>query len=111
VLLSLKSQKSQRLFPRFRVNYDFKYSYNNKFSKCSIIDISEGGMLLKIPQILDIGDKIKLFFDEYYNTNIYAVIRHKNHNYIGIGFSDYSDEDHNYVKHFIKEIKPKNRVL
>lgn len=111
MLLSLKTQKSQRQFPRYKVNYDFKYSYNNKSAKCEIINISEGGMLIKIPQILDIGDKIKLFFDEYNNLDIQAVIKHKNYNYFGVSFFDYTEDDHNFVRQFIKDIKNKNRFL
>jgi hypothetical protein len=109
MILSLKTQKSQRLFPRYKVNYDLKYSYNKKLSKCEIINISEGGMLLKIPQILDAGDQIRLFFDEYNNSDLHAVIKHKNHNYVGINFINNSDDDYNFIRQFIKEIKSKNR--
>ena len=48
---------------RFNVNYDFEYYYNEKSSKCVILNISESGMLLKIPQILDVGDMINIYFE------------------------------------------------
>ena len=103
--------KLRRLYNRYKVNYEFKYSYNNKPSKCIILDISENGMLLKVPQILQPGDLITLIFEEIdYNLSLLAKVIYSNINYIGVSFVLDDYEDIEFIKHFIHEIKDKNRL-
>jgi len=104
--------KIRRRDHRIRVNFDFKYSFNNKQSKCSIVDISERGMLLKIPQILDIGDIINLIFEDNSigEVTIEARVIHKNNNYIGVNFIEDEYEDLTFIRHFINSIKDKNKL-
>ncbi len=108
-----RMNKSKRIFPRFKVNFDFRYFYNSTPSRCTIIDISEGGMLIKVPQILEVGDKVELVFDdnELNSMNILAKVVHKNNNYVGVTFlfDDYNDPS--FIRHFIHEIKSKNRLF
>lgn len=105
--------KIRRINPRIKVNYDFKYGFNDKFSKCTIIDISEDGMLLKVPQIFESGDKIILSFEdeEYKSIEITARVVHTNNNYIGVKYIFDEFEDNSFIKHFIHEIKDKNKFI
>jgi c-di-GMP-binding flagellar brake protein YcgR len=107
-----KIKKSKRAFPRFRVNFDFKYFYNSTPARCTILDISEGGMLIKVPQILEIGDKIELVFEDskLNSVNIMAIVVHKNNNYVGVNFLFEEYDDPSFIRHFIHEIKNKNKL-
>ena len=111
MFLVSKNQMSQRKFQRYRVNFEIRYSYNGKISKCEIINISDDGMLIKIPQILEVGDIIILLFDEHNETFINAVVRHKNYNYVGVCFIKTIDDYLAKIKDFINDIKNKNRIL
>jgi hypothetical protein len=103
--------KLRRLYPRTKVNFDLTYSFNNKKSKCTILDISETGMLLKIPQILDVDDEIILNFDYKINNinSLKARIVHINNNYVGICILDEHDEII-YLRDFINSIKHVNKL-
>ena len=104
-----RNKMFQREYMRYNVNEEFNYSYNGKIASCEIINISERGMLLKIPQILEVGDIIKLFFKDLRNPEIRAVVKHKNYNYIGIYFLNHSQEFLEHIRKFISEIVEKNK--
>lgn len=101
-----------REFHRFKVNYDFKYSFNDRESKCEILNISEGGMLIKVPQILDVDDVLVIYIDEETPKRIQlrAVVRHTNYNYVGIKYLFDDDLDREIVNSFMFTIKDKNKI-
>lgn len=103
---AFRRPKMRREFPRHNVNHEFKYSYNETESRCSILNISEGGMYLKIPQILELDDQIKLFFNgENVSFDIFGEIVHRDNNYVGIRYLEEDLYKHSYIKKYINEIK------
>jgi len=92
----MKSQMRRKHLRHF-INYDCTYSYNGKSSKCNILDISENGAMLKIPQVLVRGDKIELHLTG--TDMITAVVKHSRCNYINIKF----DYEINIIE-FLKSI-------
>jgi len=101
-----KKPKMRRVNHRYKINHEFKYSYNDTESKCSILNISEGGMFLKVPQILEIDDKIRLFFEgENTSFDIFGKIVHIDNNYVGVSYVDDDLYDHSYVRQYVNEVR------
>lgn len=69
---------------RHQIYFDCHYIYNNKYSKCHVINISEHGAMIKIPQVLIKGDKIKIILCD--DIKIHAIVRQHRANYISVQF-------------------------
>jgi hypothetical protein len=68
---SLDSEK--RKYPRFDIDLPIKYSRSSFFFKYArAVNASEGGLLLRLPEELGIGQQLalKLFFPSYANSNV-----------------------------------------
>lgn len=101
-------EKDLRRYPRYNITADFKYAYNNIEAKCQILNISEGGMLIKIPQILDIDDEITLIFEKtipYQVKKIKGEVKHINVNKAGVAYKDITIDDQNFVKDYISYLQ------
>jgi c-di-GMP-binding flagellar brake protein YcgR len=72
---NLDSEK--RRYPRFDVDLPIKYSRANLFFKYArAVNASEGGLLLHLPEELEIGQQLtlKLFFPSSADSNIIEMI-------------------------------------
>ncbi len=101
-------EKDLRRYPRYNITSDFKYAYNNVEAKCQILNISEGGMLLKIPQILDIDDEIVLIFEKtipYQVKKVKAEVKHVNINKAGVCYKEITIEDQDFIRDYISYIR------
>ncbi|HOJ63595.1 MAG TPA: PilZ domain-containing protein [Spirochaetota bacterium] len=101
-------EKDLRKYPRYNINADFKYAYNSVEARCQILNISEGGMLLKIPQILDIGDEILLIFERtipYKVKKVKAEVKHININKAGVSYKEISLDDQDFIREYIDYLR------
>lgn len=106
-------EKDLRKYPRYNITSDFKYAYNNVEAKCQIVNISQGGMLLKIPQILDIDDEIVLIFEKnipYQVRKIKAEVKHTNVNKVGVSYKEITIDDQEFIKEYIDYLR-RNKTL
>jgi c-di-GMP-binding flagellar brake protein YcgR len=74
---NLDSEKEKRKYPRFDVDLPIKYSRANLFFKYArAVNASEGGLLLHLPEELEIGQQLtlKLFFPSSADSNIIEMI-------------------------------------
>ena len=97
---------------RYVVKYSATYVYLTKNIKCDIVNISEGGALLKIPQILLISDKINITI--YHSNTIISVcaeVKHVNGMYVGVKFL-YEEYDKYLIEDFIyKNAKHQKKIM
>ena len=105
----VKFSYDSRKNPRFKAYKDYKYIFGDKESRCEVLNISDEGMYLKVPQILEINDIITIIFEESKNTrySIEAVVKHTNYNYIGIKFLGSANIDKTTLQQFISNLKEK----
>jgi len=112
----LSSEK--RKYPRFNVDLPIKYSRSSLFSKYArAVNASEGGLLLHLPEELEIGQQLtlKLFFPSSADSNIIEMIAQvvwmdvrlrKDWAWdyqTGVRFIDISREDRDVLKNFLTD--------
>lgn len=102
-----KSTKSssKRIHRRFYVNQEFYYSLKRDIVKCIILNISQGGMCLKVPQIFRPDDLINLHFSILHDFAIVkARIVHCNNNMIGVAYKYSAVSDYETVKGYMQKL-------
>ncbi len=112
----------KRKFPRSDVDLQVKYSKTNLFFKHGrAANVSEGGMLICLPEKMDIGHHLvlKLFFPLQSGLNlIEAVVRvvwmdvHLRKDWawdyrVGVRFEDISESDRSTLKGYLSNIDQK----
>jgi hypothetical protein len=112
----------KRKFPRCDVDLPVKYSRTNQFFKHGrATNASEGGLLISLPEKMDIGHHLvlKLFFPLHSGLNIIeAVVRvvwmdiHLRKDWtwdyrIGVRFEDISQANMTILKSFLTDLEPK----
>jgi len=115
-LLEKSSNSEKRRFPRSNVDLQVKYSKTNlSFKHGRAANVSEGGLLICLPEKMDIGHHLvlKLFFPLRSGLNIIeAVVRvvwmdtHLRRDWawdyrIGVRFEDISQGDKTVLKNFL----------
>jgi len=111
----------KRKFPRSDIDLPVKYSRTNRFFKQGrVANASEGGLLICLPEKMDIGHHLvlKLFFPRRSGLNIIeAVVRvvwmdiHVRKDWtwdyrIGVNFEDISQADMTVLKDFLTSREP-----
>jgi len=112
----------KREFPRSDIDLPVKYSRTNLFFKHGwAANASEGGLLICLPEKMDIGHHLvlKLFFPLHSGLNIIeAVVRvvwmdiHLRKDWtwdyrIGVRFEDISEGDRTILKNFLSNLEQK----
>jgi len=118
--LQKSSASEKRRFPRSEVDLQVKYSKTNLFFKHGrVSNVSEGGLLICLPEKMDIGHHLvlKLFFPLRSGLNIIeAVVRvvwrdtHLRRDWawdyrIGVRFEDISQADKAVLKNFLSHLE------
>jgi c-di-GMP-binding flagellar brake protein YcgR len=88
------------------MNNEIQYKFHGELCSCVLLNISELGVLLKINQVLLVGDIITINIDieNYFQSiSLEAEVRHVNNQYAGLKFLNINGNDMEKIKEYISE--------
>jgi c-di-GMP-binding flagellar brake protein YcgR len=96
-------------YARVPVNIEADYEFKGIKGKCSIVDISEGGMKIQVKQVFVPGDMIRIKFPivhegKVINIDAYCVVRNSAGNEIGVEFDELSNENRRLLVTYVENL-------
>lgn len=101
-----ENNRNKRKSGRIDVNILGTYIMSGQRTKCEIINISESGALVKVPQFFTEGDELELEFEIAETKETFrslAIVRYMRNNKIGVQFKNLTQRDKNTLENFVKK--------
>lgn len=95
---------------RANLNVDGEYSLNGSQGKCTIIDISNTGIGLKVPQFLTEGDILDIYFEipDYGKVNCKVNVVFMKGTKVGANFTSIDERSKSIINSYIDKFASTN---
>jgi c-di-GMP-binding flagellar brake protein YcgR len=95
---------------RANLNIEAQYSLDDTQSKCTVLDISNTGMGLKVPQFLTEGDVLTVYFEipEYGRVKAKVNVVFMKGTKVGCNFISIDDQSRQVINRYIDKFASKN---